>query len=361
MKILQVIPNLKTGGAQRLLSDIVLNLKDDNEIRIVVFNLTDSGLEKVLTGNGIEIISLNVTNRSPLAIFKLRKFIKWADVLHLHLFPTLYYASLSNIGINRPIIYTEHSTHNRRRNYRFLKKPEIFFYGKTDKIVSISQQVQNELKKWLTPQKNILNFTVIENGINPDAISSAPSISSLELFGREGKALLMISRFSSAKDHLTLIKAMQYIADPKIFLVLAGEGETEEDARKLVKKLQLEDKIIFLGNRNEIGSLIKASYIGIQSSNWEGFGLSALEMMAGGIPVIGSDIEGLRDTIRDAGLLFEKGNERDLAEKINLLLENKKLYDNLLNKAKERATFYSIKKTAEKYQRLYNQLYKRDS
>ena len=79
--------------------------------------------------------------------------------------------------------------------------------------------------------------------------------------------------------------------------------------------------ILFLSVREDAISILKASDIVVMSSNFEGFGLAAVEGMAAGKPVIASDVEGLSNIVEGAGLLFEPHNEKDLAAKIRLLMK----------------------------------------
>ena len=126
--------------------------------------------------------------------------------------------------------------------------------------------------------------------------------------------------------------------------------------QELVNELNLSDKIHFLGVRNDIPQLIKSSYIGIQSSNWEGFGLTAVELMAGGIPVVASNVEGLKQVVGGAGLLFERGNNKQLATIVNKLLSNQILYDDVKLKCMERSRKYDVITMVNKYLMVYKSL-----
>lgn len=354
MKITHVIPNLEIGGAQRLVENLLPYLKDNdkNEIEVIVFRKTNSEIEKNIEKLGIKIINLDISYRSPKAIFKLRKYFKTTDIIHLHLFPVQYYSIIANFNLKKPLIFTEHSTFNKRRKYKILKFIEKIVYNKLDKVVSISNGVERSLKKWLNISNNPERFVIIENGIkipSENFLLQTPG----SLFGRNGKALLMISRFTDSKDQDTIIRSLKYIKDEDVFLVLVGDGERIEKVKALTYEQGVSDKVVFLGSRNDISVIIKASSLGIQSSHWEGFGLSAIEMMAMGLPVIASNVEGLREVVENAGLLFNEGNERELAELINSLLSDNKKYDKIKQKCLQRAQEYYIDKTAFKYLKLY--------
>lgn len=354
MNILIVIPTLETGGAQKLLEDLIGQMRKDNNISVLVFQKSNSEIEKNIERLGVPIFWLNVGTHSPLAIFKMRKFLRNADIIHAHLFPAHYFTVMANIGINKPLIFTEHSTHNKRRDHLWLRPVEKFVYKRIDQTVSISEATQEALSNWLrlSNPENISN--IILNGIPLDKFKNALKKSSKEMFGRSGIPVLMISRFTKAKDHKTVLNALKEIRNPDVFVVLVGDGELKGEIEQYANQLGLNDRVVFLGNRKDIPEIIKASAIGVQSSHWEGFGLTAVEMMAGGIPVVASDVKGLGGVVEGAGLLFEPGDHIALSKIIMQLISNPDLYAKTKEKCTLRAEMFSIESTANKYLELYS-------
>lgn len=353
MKILHIISSLEIGGAQRIITNLLpLINENSNEISLLVYEDIDNNFKRVLLSSGIKIYSLETKSiYNPIIIFKLIPILKQYDIVHVHLFPSLYWVAISSLFCRVKLMYTEHSTSNRRREKSYLKLFEKIIYSRYNKIVSISKQTQNELIKWLS-LKDMNRFFVIENGID------------LSIFYNEGIRkvddkinIIMISRFVSSKDQHTLIKSLKYINNDLVHIIFVGDGEKLEECKVLTKELHLEHRISFLGSRSDISDLLSVSYIGVQSSNWEGFGLTAVEIMASGIPVIASNVPGLKEVVDGAGILFSKGDERDLASKIDMLLENINLYNELSNYCVERAKNYDIKLMAKKYLDLYNNLF----
>ena len=121
----------------------------------------------------------------------------------------------------------------------------------------------------------------------------------------------------------------------------------------LVRQLELNNRTHFLGFRNDVPSLIKSSDIVIIPSEWEGFGIVAVEAMAAGKPVIASDVKGLNEVIDDAGILFPKGNQKLLEKNIVKLLSTSKIYDELVKKGKVRSEKFDIQVMTMKYLKLY--------
>lgn len=98
------------------------------------------------------------------------------------------------------------------------------------------------------------------------------------------------------------------------------------------------------------------AYIGVQSSIWEGFGLTAVELMAAHKPVVATNVNGLKQVVEDAGYLFEVGDSKTLALHINELLNNKTVYTVVAGRCYERAKEYDINKMVLRYQEVYQEL-----
>ena len=107
--------------------------------------------------------------------------------------------------------------------------------------------------------------------------------------------------------------------------------------------------------RSDIPELLKTADIVIQSSHWEGFGLAALEGMASGKPVIGSNVPGLREVILDYGLLFEKSDHKDLVRKIQYLRDESN-YHKIKSQCINRAKDFTMSTFISKLTNVYNSI-----
>lgn len=165
----------------------------------------------------------------------------------------------------------------------------------------------------------------------------------------------MVSRFVASKDQETLIRAMKLV-DAGSVLRLVGDGENLEYCKTIAEEVGVSDRVEFLGERSDIAELIAESCVGIQSSNWEGFGLTAVEIMAAGKPIIASDVEGLRQVVEGAGIIFNRGNVEELANRISHLLADDEYYKNVAHACQQRALVYDISVMAESYRSVYYSL-----
>lgn len=347
MKILHVITSLSVGGAQRLLSEFLPLMAKSYHVALLVYKRVDNDFHKEIESSGINIISLDEPNfHNPAIIFRLRRIFKEYDVVHAHLFPSVYWASLACRGLKIKLVYTEHSTSNSRRGKWYFRPIEQFMYSRYDKIISISPQTQETLQNWLCAHDN--RFMVINNGVDTKrfAVIKKPIIP---------KSLIMVSRFAASKDQETVIRAMTQI-DQEVILRFVGDGSNLEHCKQVAKDCGVEDRVVFLGARSDVAELIAESYIGIQSSNWEGFGLTAVEIMACGKPVIASNVNGLKQVVKDAGVLFERGCVSELAEKVTQLLLDDDYYNATAKKCEQRSLMFDIGDMVRKYVNIYKEI-----
>ena len=139
-KILYIAPILGVGGVSRLLSEIIplMNREDDLEVSLLVSNYRDPTFLHKLKAANVNVRSLNISNIYTLDnIFKIADIIKEYDLIHVHLFPSIYIVALANLFAKKPLVYTEHATNNRRRDKWYLKPFEKWVYSKYCKIISI--------------------------------------------------------------------------------------------------------------------------------------------------------------------------------------------------------------------------------
>ena len=348
MKVLHVISSLEIGGAQRLLSDLLpLQTRAGIDVSLLVLKTEDTGFTRKVVDGGVPIISLGVRSfRNPLLAIRLQRIIKNYDVVHAHLVHALYLCSIAARGLKTKLVYTEHSTSNNRRGKGFMRPIEKWIYGRYEKLISISEQTQVALQGWL--QSNDNRFVVIQNGVDTKVFSS---------IHREKipNSLIMVSRFARSKDQETVIRAMKLL-DEKVTVRFVGDGENLEHCKQVAKEMGVERQVVFLGARADVANLVAESYIGIQSSNWEGFGLTAVEMMAAGLPVIATEVDGLKQVVEGAGLLFSVGDVETLAQHVKHIFNDKIFYDSLSEASKERAGEYDVSMTARLYVDVYKSL-----
>ncbi|MBK8946932.1 MAG: glycosyltransferase [Ignavibacteriae bacterium] len=359
MKILRVINSLEIGGAERsIASNTLLHAKNGLDIEVLLLNGTNTFFLKELRDNGIKVAYLmkdkNIYN--PFLVFKICKIINKYDIVHGHLFPTLYWLALAKFIIRSKtkLVYTEHSTYNRRRDNYLFKRLDKFIYKQYDLVITISNAANEKLREYLG---NNFNTIVINNGVDLSKLVNESMMKREDLIEKIGhlKVILQISAFRKEKDQDTLIKALSYL--PNDFcVVFVGDGERKIICEQYTKKLGLSDRVFFLGIQDHIGAIISLANVVVMSSHWEGFGRAAVEGMALGKPVISTNVPGLSEVVLDAGLLFAVGDYKELAELILNLITNQQYYSEISSKCLKRAEKYNIEIMVQKYETVYKNL-----
>ena len=364
MRILQLINNLNTGGAEKLiLETIPLFNKQNIQTDLAVLNGYDYPFLKILKNlKCCSIFSLgNKSVYNPILIFKIIPLLKKYDLVHVHIFPSLYWVALAKmISFSKvKLVYTEHSTSNKRRKRLVFKLIDKFIYSFYSKIITISPEVDTSIKNHLKYPDD--KFILIQNGVNLEAINTEQPISRNKLlsnFENDVFILTQVSSFRYPKDQKTVIKALAEL-NKDVILLLVGDGPLRHECAALTKELKLKDRVFFLGIRMDVINLLKASDVIILSSHHEGLSLSCVEGMASGKPFIASDAPGLGDIVRHAGLLFPINDYNSLAKQIDKLLTNKTHYTQIVSSCLNRAEDYNIENTISKEIDLYKALLKK--
>lgn len=353
MKILHVIPQVWRGnGAAKLIMDLLpYQLQQCSKVDILVWKEEEPSFEVDIKriGCGIKILGLKKYN--PFILIDFVREAKAYDIVHVHLFPALYWAALAKIFTPKRVkfILTEHSTKNNRQGKVWLQPIEKFVYRRYDKVVAISRAVEKVLRKMLPASK----IEVIYNGVNLQSIDNATALGRDTLgVPADAWVLVQVARFTAQKDQKTILRALALLPT-SYYVVFVGDGRLLQEHIDYAKTLGVSDRVRFLGMRDDVPKILKMSDVFIMSSHFEGFGLAAVEGMASGIPVIASAVEGLDEVVEGAGLLFAPGDEKGLVHRLMQLTSDRRYYEKVAFACKERSTQFDIAQIAEQYMSLY--------
>ena len=367
MKVLHIINNLGSGGAEKLLEDLIplMNKMENVEADILLLTDEKNVFYDSLINKGVKVDVVKYRNMYDIRnIFEIKKHIVDGDydIVHTHTFPTQYWVALSRMFIeNKKVkfITTEHSTHNRRREKFYFRYIDKLIYTQYDSIISITEKTRDNLIDWIDPKhKKIDKHVVIENGVDIAKIKAALPYKKNELINgitENTKLICMVGRFSEAKDQPTLIRAVSKLSRD-IHLILVGEGPLMGDNEELAKELGISDRVHFLGFRQDIPRILKTVDIVVLSSNWEGLSLASIEGLASGKPFIASKVPGLEEIVEGHGVLFEKGNYNQLCEIITSLLNDSKIYNETAKSCVQQSKKYELKNTVISLWKLYKKI-----
>lgn len=360
MRVLHIITSLRIGGAEHLLVELLPRLRQRGiDVELLLFDGTRTSFYEQLKHRGIQIYSLGKgiqAMHNPLLIFKLRKFLKKRyDVIHTHNTPCQLLTAIAGWKCPSLLVTTEHNTFNRRRAWSWYRHIDRWMYDKYAQIICVSEQVRHHLSESLGSPGLKNRIRTITNGVDIERIACASPDSALQMQYSAKKIVLMVSAFRAQKDHKTLITAMNFL--PKEYhLLLVGDGELRKETESFVQAQHLTDHIHFLGNRADVPALLKAADVVVMSSHYEGLSLSSVEGLASGKPFIASDVNGLREIVGGAGLLFPLGDANRLAGLIREVCEDTHLRNQIAERCTLRAAPYDVHRMVEGYERIYRQI-----
>ena len=357
MKILHVITSLYTGGAEHLMVDLLPLLKDNgrNQVDLLLINGVETSFKKTIQQKGIKVYSLSSTNDvyNPRNIFRMRKYLNNYDIIHTHNTACQLYVPIARLFATSSavLVTTEHSSSNRRRTSRWLKPVDNWMYNQYKAIICIADKPRYNLEAYIGKKPSL--FT-INNGVDIQRFVRPIK----DINGQKEFIITMVAGIRVEKDHKTLLKSLTHLPNCyRLQIVGGGERENREQVKSICHDLDLDDRVDFMGVRQDIPDILEKSDIIVLSSHWEGLSLSSIEGMASGRPFIASDVDGLREIVGGAGVLFPHGDDNELAARIQFLCEHPAEYKKVAEQCQERAGQYDISVMAQKYLQLYHSLF----
>jgi glycosyltransferase involved in cell wall biosynthesis len=136
----------------------------------------------------------------------------------------------------------------------------------------------------------------------------------------------MVARFTNQKDHAIVLQALQGI-EHNVQIILVGDGPTRPRIERLAEQLGISDRVKFFGWRDDVHEILASANIYVLASNWEGLPICLLEAMRAGLPIVASDVGGVREVIVDGetGFLVDRGDGAMLRDKLQRLLSDPEL------------------------------------
>jgi len=363
MKILHIIDHTGIGGAQTLLKEIFEHEKNNKNIFCYVLRNNKIKLEM----NCPNLYLCKSYRKFDIrSLFKLKKIIKDQDidVLHCHLLKSIFWGYLLKLLFFRDIklVFHEHGEIYRTPKwYNFsLKKTQ----NKTNLFIAVSKATKNKLVKnaGINPDKIKVLYNFVDlNKFNSKRTGNFSQIKARKKIGlnEDNFVIGFAGRLDKMKGCDILIKSIPYIKIKNLKILIAGSGTERKKLEKLSKKLNVKNKTIFLDYIENIINFYGTIDVLVIPSRFEPFGLVVIEAQATGVPVVASAVSGLNEIISDGvtGLLFEPENEKDLAEKIELVCNNKKLREKLIENGLENVRRYSLDNYLIELKKAYNKLF----
>ncbi|MFX4262622.1 glycosyltransferase [Pelotomaculum propionicicum] len=333
LKVLHIIGGGEFGGAEKH----ILNLAgavDPQAVEITVCCLFSAPFVEVAARAGIKALSVPMRSKADFGVVrKLAAQIQGGryDIVHTHgVRANLLGRLAARQAGKKKVITTVHSL--LERDYQGIINRSANNLAErstrclTDHFIAVSQGLKDRLVAGGVPANTV---TVIHNGILLDGIrpSDAAGPAVRERFSPGDGALVgIVARLHAVKGHRYFIEAAREVLRqrPQTRFLIVGDGPYRPVLEKLTGGMGLNDKVVFTGFIEDIYTLMAELDLLVISSLWEGFGLTAIEAMVLGVPVVATEVGGLPEVVRhgETGLLAPPANAAALAKSIVWMLDH---------------------------------------
>lgn len=359
IKVLHVLSDTNVGGAGRYIFNLLSN-KEETSFEASVACPKGGELEKELRSRGIKVFALEggESSANMSQIKSLRRIISQErfDIVHTH---ASFAGRIAGKIAGAKVVMTRHSLIRGRASSIKRLATRLTSRIFTDRIIAISRAVKINLIESGVPADMII---IIYNGIDTTKFEGIKGTLREELsIASDIPIIGMVARLVPEKGYEYAINAFYRVLKeyPNAILVIIGSGPLEDSLKTMCSELRIEDNVVFMGYRQDVENLMADFDLFVLSSISEGLGLSLLEAMALGIPVVATMTGGIPEVIKDGtnGLLIQPGNDIYLAENMVKILSNKDLAQRLGDEAKKTvAEKFSSKTMIEKTEKVYQEV-----
>lgn len=225
----------------------------------------------------------------------------------------------------------------------------------TDILVTINHEDYECAKKFSAKKTVYINGIGVELGEIDHCEGNRKKL--LQQLGLEEENILIASvgELIRRKNHEMAIKSIAMIDNPKVHYVIVGSGELDSELKELTNHLNIAERVHFMGFRNDVFEILKASDVFFFPSYQEGLPVAVMEAMASGLPIVASKIRGVTDLIVSdkGGFLYAPNDGQGFAEGIEKLINNPILRKEMGRFNKEYIQKYDIEIVKEKFSKLY--------
>ncbi|MGE5289600.1 MAG: glycosyltransferase [Micromonosporaceae bacterium] len=292
MKVLHVITGLGVGGAELQLRSILQHTRHQSDV-LTLYN--PGPVADMIRADGVRVRDLAMkTNTQLSAVLRLRRLIRKGayDVVHAHLYRSQIYGRLAAWLAGTPVVVsTEHSigeTHlERRRMTAGVRALYLATEALSDMTIAVSDTVRDRLANWGVRAGKM---TVIPNGVDFGRVEfDAEARQQVRKeFGirSEDYVIGVLGRLDPTKRFDLVIEAAAPLLDSRTKLLIVGDGAEREYLEQMAAASAMPDGVIFVGERHDVARMLSALDLFVASSAQETFGLSVLEALANGAPVL---------------------------------------------------------------------------
>lgn len=360
---MQVIPDLRVGGAERVAVTLSNGLAEaGHEVTLLAIRASGPQEEALRKDLGVHLHVLGIQRASvkqPLAFLSSVRALRSAfdaalrefqpDVVQTHIPEDDLLASdavrRTGIGLHIPLVHSlQFHLHRERMDWRGRARLRMFrkMLSRTHAAWAVSGAVARAVQEQTGFPAD--RMTVLHNGVDLRAYQGLPSLDDARQalgFSGEAPLVLGVGRLHPAKNFPLLVRASRAVlaARPDTRFALVGEGDERAKIEAEIAACGVGQAWTLLGQRSDVPQCLAAASVFIQPSDWEGFPVAVVEAMAAERAIVATDVAGVGEVLRhdENGLLIPKGGEAELSAAILRLLEEPATSARLASSAKQLA------------------------
>ena len=332
MKVLHIINSLTIGGAEILLTNSLAKggLQDYVENIILYFQGESELADKI--DKRVTVINLNYKGWYSFGtlLMKIRETIKThkPDIIHTHLNPAGWYTALARPK-NIPQVHTLHISYSDNTDtdkVRLFFEKKLLLQRKDANLITLSELLKEDLKASVNIKGNVF---VLSNFIADEFFEPNPETPPSAVF-----KLVAVGNMRPQKNYNYLLDIFQHLKDYPVSVDVYGHGD-DTALRQRAEKENL--PVIFMGPVKNPKDIYWKYNGFIMPSKFEGFGLTAYEAMASGLPLFLSDLGAFKSLIKDNAVYFSLTDAADAAATIKTAVSNNSNRNDMVTKARQYA------------------------
>ncbi len=313
IRVLHVLSTLLPGGSELSVLRLVGALDARRYRTSVAYLRGEPVLRRDFESAGAEVVRVRLRSHfDPMCLFRLRALVARGrhDLVHTHMDVADFYGALAGrLGGARAVVSTKHApdefrTRRTWKRYPFLAL-ERAAYAMDDAVIVVSEGLAEflETNERLPRRKMVIIGHGVESA--PPRPPRAEARSALALPALD-PLIGCVGRLSPEKGHAFLLRALPAIVEafPRAGCVLAGDGPSRVALEDEARRLEMADRVVFLGHRGDVPAILSALDLFVQPSLYEGFGISLLEAMAARLPIVASRVGGIPGGVDDRVAVF---------------------------------------------------------
>lgn len=354
MKIIQVMPCFRFGGAETMCENLTYALRTlGHEVTVVSLYNEHTPISQRMEAAGVSIryldkkLGLDLSMIPKLtAIFREEK----PDVVHTHLDVIKYAVPAAKLAGVRRCVHTVHSVAHKEAEGRLQKLSNRFFYHAGWSVpVALSREVQQTiLELYGLPEGAV---PVVMNGIDLSLCVPKKDYAMADPW-----RFVHVGRLDTPKNQERLLRAFRKVLDthPRARLTLVGDGDLRTRLEALTAELDLGDAVIFAGMQENVRPFLAEADIFVLTSDYEGIPMTILEAIGTGLPIVATAVGGVPDVVENekTGLLVAP-EERAVAHACLRLAEDASLRQMLGKAALSGSNRFSSQAMARAYVAIY--------